>query len=41
VAEKFLATHFKRFPVVDQDGNLLGQISRADVLRATNDIPMH
>ncbi|NIK73249.1 CBS domain-containing protein [Thermonema lapsum] len=41
VAEKFLATPFKRFPVVDQDGNLLGQISRADVLRATNDIPMH
>lgn len=41
VAEMFLNTHFKRFPVVDHDGNLLGQISRADVLRATNDIPVH
>ncbi len=33
VAELFLASHFRRFPVL-QDGRLVGQISRADVLRA-------
>ena len=32
-AERFLASSFRRFPVL-QDGNLVGQISRADVLRA-------
>lgn len=31
-AERFLASHFRRFPVM-QDGRLAGQISRADVLR--------
>jgi len=31
-AERFLASHFRRFPVLD-NGRLAGQISRADVLR--------
>ena len=34
VAEKFLTTNFRRFPVVDKDGRLVGQISRRDVLKA-------
>ena len=33
VAQKFLTSHYRRFPVMD--GNrLVGQISRRDVLRA-------
>lgn len=32
-AEHFLASHYRRFPVV-KDGQLVGQISRADLLRA-------
>ncbi|MEX0957180.1 MAG: CBS domain-containing protein [Rhizobiaceae bacterium] len=32
-AEKFLASHYRRFPVL-QDGRLVGQVSRADLLRA-------
>lgn len=39
IAEKFLGSHFKRFPVIDTEGKLIGQISRADVLKATHDIP--
>lgn len=31
-AERFLASHFRRFPVM-REGRLAGQISRADVLR--------
>lgn len=31
-AERFLASHFRRFPVM-RDGRLAGQISRTDVLR--------
>ncbi len=31
-AERFLASHYRRFPVM-RDGRLAGQISRADVLR--------
>lgn len=31
-AERFLASHFRRFPVM-RNGRLAGQISRADVLR--------
>ncbi|PHR51797.1 MULTISPECIES: CBS domain-containing protein [Cycloclasticus] len=34
VAEKFLKSSFKRYPVLDEDGELVGQISRSDVLRA-------
>jgi len=32
-AERFLASNFRRFPVLDQ-GRLVGQVSRADVLKA-------
>jgi CBS domain-containing protein len=32
-AERFLASHYRRFPVME-DGRMIGQISRADLLRA-------
>jgi CBS domain-containing protein len=32
-AERFLASHYRRFPVME-DGRMVGQISRADLLRA-------
>ncbi len=35
-ANAFLASSFRRFPVM-QDGRLVGQISRADALRAMKD----
>ncbi|MDP6685227.1 MAG: CBS domain-containing protein [Candidatus Marinimicrobia bacterium] len=38
VAEKFLSTSFRRFPVVDKDERLVGQISRRDVLKAVEDL---
>ncbi len=34
VAEKFLASRYRRFPVVNSDEQLVGQVSRRDVLRA-------
>jgi len=34
LAEKFLDSSYKRFPVLNEDGALVGQISRSDVLRA-------
>jgi CBS domain-containing protein len=34
LARLFLETPFKRFPVIGEDNTLVGQISRADVLRA-------
>ena len=37
VANIFLTTIYKRLLVVDDDGKLLGQISRHDVLRAIHD----
>ena len=33
VAERFLASSFRRFPVLDQE-RLVGQVSRADILKA-------
>lgn len=35
-AETFLASRFRRFPVV-KDGKLVGQLSRADILRGLRD----
>jgi len=34
VAELFVANRFRRLPVVDEEGRLVGQISRRDVLTA-------
>jgi|TARA_R110002074_G_scaffold170005_4_gene332142 CBS domain-containing protein len=34
LADKFLKSTYKRFPVLNEDGDLVGQISRSDVLRA-------
>ena len=34
VVNRFLQNHFRRLPVVDRDGRLLGQVSRRDVLAA-------
>jgi len=37
IAETFLRTPYKRLLVVDDDGKLVGQISRRDILRAIRD----
>lgn len=37
IAQVFLLTHYRRLPVVDDQGRLLGQISRRDVMRAAMD----
>ena len=34
LADKFLESSYKRFPVLNEEGDLVGQISRSDVLRA-------
>ena len=34
IAQVFLLTNYRRLPVVDEDGFLLGQVSRRDVLNA-------
>jgi len=34
LADKFLKSSYKRYPVLNEDGDLVGQISRSDVLRA-------
>jgi CBS domain-containing protein len=40
LAELFIATRFRRFPVL-KDNRLVGQISRRDVLRALGEISGH
>ncbi len=34
IAQVFLLTNYRRLPVVEDDGELVGQVSRRDVLRA-------
>lgn len=34
LADKFLKSAYKRYPVTNEEGGLVGQISRSDVLRA-------
>lgn len=34
IADKFLKSSFKRYPVINEEGDLVGQISRSDILRA-------
>ncbi len=34
IAEKFLKSAYKRYPVLNEEGELVGQVSRSDVLRA-------
>ena len=41
VADIFLNTKYKRLVVLDDQGRLVGQISRADVLRAIHDLDEH
>lgn len=38
VAEIFISTKYKRLLVMDKDGQLAGQISRRDILRAIADL---
>ena len=35
VARAFLSSNYRRFPVIDKQGKLIGQISRRDLLRAS------
>ena len=37
IAQVFLLTNYRRLPVLDDEGALLGQVSRRDVMRAAMD----
>ena len=41
LAEKFVAAHRRRYPVVNASGALVGQISRRDVLKVAHGSLMH
>ncbi|ORU90451.1 MAG: CBS domain-containing protein [Cycloclasticus sp. symbiont of Poecilosclerida sp. M] len=34
MADKFIKSTYKRYPVLNEEGDLVGQVSRSDVLRA-------
>ena len=38
VANEFLTTNFRKFPVVNEHGRLVGQVSRRDILKAIRDM---
>lgn len=38
VANMFLSTNYRRFPVVDSNGVLKGQVSRRDIMRAVREL---
>lgn len=38
VANEFLTTNFRKFPVVNDHGRLVGQVSRRDILKAIRDM---
>ena len=37
-ANEFLTTNYRKFPVVNHDGQLMGQVSRRDILKAIRDV---
>ena len=38
VANEFLTSNFRRFPVVDEQGKLKGQVSRRDIMKAARNL---
>ncbi len=40
VANKFINQMYRRFPVVDSNGKVMGQVSRRDILKAAQKIKM-
>ena len=41
VAQKFIRNRRRRFPVLDENGHLLGMITSADILRVVRDFAEH